>query len=100
MGGRDVVKELTAHDVIRRPLVTEKVVDQQGQNTYWFEVHMSANKTRVRKAVEEIYQVHVKGVRTLRQKGKLRRARFQIYRTAEWKKAAVTLAPGERIDII
>lgn len=94
------MKELTAHQIVIRPLVTEKAISQEGQNTYWFAVYLGANKTQVRKAVEEIYQVHVRKVQTLRQKGKLRRARSRTYRTSEWKKAAVTLATGERIDVI
>ena len=94
------MKQLNAYQVIVRPLVTEKAVDQQGENTYWFAVHITANKTQVRNAVEEVYKVHVRQVRTLRQKGKQRRSRYKLYRTPDWKKAAVTLAPGERIDII
>ena len=94
------MKEMNAFQVVIRPLVTEKAIGQEGQSVYWFAVHVAANKTQIRKAIEEIYQVHVKKVHTLRQKGKLRRARFRTYRTPEWKKAAVTLAPGERIDVI
>ncbi|HUW57074.1 MAG TPA: 50S ribosomal protein L23 [Planctomycetota bacterium] len=94
------MKEMNAYQVVVRPLVTEKAIGQESENTYWFAVHVGAGKTQIRKAVEEIYQVHVRNVRTLRQKGKLRRARYKLYRTPEWKKAAVTLAPGERIDII
>ena len=94
------MKELNAYQVVLRPLVTEKAVAQENDNIYWFAVHTSANKTQIRKAVEEIYQVHVRGVQTLRQKGKMRRSRYKQYRTPEWKKAAVTIAAGERIDII
>ena len=94
------MKEMNAYQVVVRPLVTEKAIGQEAKNTYWFAVHVAANKTQIRKAIEEIYQVHVKKVRTLRQQGKLRRARFKTYRTREWKKAAVTLIPGERIDIV
>jgi large subunit ribosomal protein L23 len=94
------VKKLGAYQVVLRPLVTEKAVSQQDQSAYWFAVHTSANKTQIRHSIEEIYQVHVRKVQTLRQKGKSRRMRYHIYRTPEWKKAVVTLAPGERIDII
>ncbi len=94
------MKEMNAFQIVVRPLVTEKAIAQEAESTYWFAVHMAANKTQIRKAIEEIYQVHVKKVRTLRQRGKLRRARFKTYRTQEWKKAGVTLVPGERIDII
>jgi large subunit ribosomal protein L23 len=94
------MKERNAYQIIVKPLVTEKAVDQEEQNTYWFAVEKTANKTQIRQAVEEIYSVHVKKVRTLRQKGKPRRARGRMYMTSEWKKAGVTLAAGERIDII
>jgi large subunit ribosomal protein L23 len=94
------MKELNAYQVVLRPLVTEKAIGQEADNTYWFAVHPSANKTQVRDAVEEIYGVHVRSVRTVRQKGKMRRSRFHEYRTPEWKKAAVKIAAGERIDII
>jgi large subunit ribosomal protein L23 len=94
------VKTLNAYQVVVRPLVTEKAVSQQDQSAYWFAVHVTATKTQIRHAVEEIYQVHVRKVQTMRQKGKSRRMRFHTYRTPEWKKAVVTLASGERIDII
>ena len=94
------MKELNAYQIVLRPLVTEKAIAQEDNSIYWFAVHISANKTQIRKAVEEIYQVHVRRVHTIRQKGKPRRARWRTYRTSEWKKAAVTVAPGERIDVI
>ena len=94
------MKALNAYQVILRPLVTEKAIGSQAENTYWFAVHISAGKSQIRSAVEEVYQVHVRKVRTLRQKGKERRSRYKIYRTPDWKKAAVTLAKGERIDVI
>jgi large subunit ribosomal protein L23 len=94
------VKPLSSYQVVVRPLVTEKAVSQQDQSAYWFAVHISADKTQIRRAIEEIYQVHVRKVQTMRQKGKARRMRYHTYRTPEWKKAVVTLAPGERIDII
>jgi large subunit ribosomal protein L23 len=91
---------MNSYDVVLRPLVTEKAIAQEGQNTYWFAVDINANKTQVRKAVEEIYQVHVRRVHTMRVGGKQRRSRFKMFRTPDWKKAGVTLAPGERIDIV
>ena len=83
------MKELNAYQVIVRPLVTEKAVGQEDRRAYWFAVQLTANKTQIRKAIEEIYQVHVRKVQTLHQKGKLRRGRFRTYRTPEWKKAVV-----------
>ena len=94
------MKTMNAYQIVIKPLVTEKAVEQEEQNTYWFAVHVSANKNQIRQAVEEIYDVHVRKVHTIRQKGKRRRARGRAYLTSEWKKAAVTITPGERIDII
>jgi large subunit ribosomal protein L23 len=95
------MKQLTAYQVILRPLVTEKAVEQsRTENTYWFAVTPEANKTQIRQAVEEIYQVHVRRVNTSSVKGKSRRMRFKVYKETNWKKAAVTLPEGERIDII
>ena len=94
------MKEMNAYQLILRPLVTEKAIAQEGQNTYWFAVDIHANKTQVRKAIEEIYQVHVRKVHTLRVGGKERRSRAKVFTTSDWKKAGVTLAAGERIDIV
>lgn len=94
------MKEMSAHQIVLKPLVTEKAVDQQHQNKYWFAVQVTANKTQIRKAIEEIYQVHVRQVHTLRVGGKERRIRYKMFEMPDWKKAAVTLAPGERIDVI
>jgi len=94
------MKEKTSYEIVLKPLVTEKAIGQEALHTYWFAVAVDANKTQVRKAVEEIYQVHVRKVRTLRVGGKERRIRFKTFLLPEWKKAAVTLAAGERIDVI
>ncbi len=94
------MKELNAYQVVLKPLVTEKAVGQQPESKYWFAVNITANKTQIRKAVEEIYQVHVRKVHTLRVGGKERRIRYKLFEMPDWKKAAVTLAPGERIDVI
>jgi large subunit ribosomal protein L23 len=91
---------MNAYQIVLKPLVTEKVIAQEGQSTYWFAVSPTANKAQIRQAIEEIYQVHVRKVHTLRQRGKFRRSRMQYYQKPEWKKAAVTIAAGERIDII
>jgi len=94
------MKEMTPYQIVLKPLVTEKAVAQQGENKYWFAVQITANKTQIRKAIEEIYQVHVRKVHTLRVSGKERRIRWNLFQLPEWKKAAVTLAEGERIDVI
>lgn len=91
--------ELESHQVLLRPLVTEKGVHRATRNNqYAFEIHRDATKTDVRRAVEELFEVKVSKVRTQRRKGKLRRYRFRFGRTRDWKKAIVQLDPEHRID--
>lgn len=87
------------YKVIIRPLLTEKVTKQTSQlNKYAFEVLTNANKVEIRRAVEEIFQVRVAKVNTLHVRPKERRlGRFPKGRTRHWKKAVVTLVPGQRI---
>ena len=87
--------------VIQRPHITEKASDDQGRrNAYHFRVPVGANKIEIRRAVERIFGVKVVDVNTLRVKGKYRRRGYKAGRTPEWKKAMVTLAEGETIDVI
>ena len=86
--------------VIMRPLHNEKSVrDTETQNAYHFEVDPQATKTDIREAIEKIFEVAVAQVRTLKRHGKKRRARTRTVRTRAWKKAIVTLAEGESIDL-
>ena len=89
---------MTVYEVIRRPLVTEKGVDQKDTNrTLCFEVALDANKTQVKSAVEKLFKVKVAEVRTATFDGKLRRrGRFAGYRS-DWKKAYVKLKAGEKV---
>jgi large subunit ribosomal protein L23 len=86
------------YDVIRRPLVTEKgVAKKESERTLCFEVHADANKTQIRQAVEQLFQVRVEDVRTSTTAGKLRRrGRFAGYRP-DWKKAYVKLEAGQKV---
>jgi len=86
------------YEVIRRPLVTEKGVDQKDTHrTLCFEVALDANKTQVKSAVEKLFKVKVAEVRTATFDGKLRRrGRFSGYRS-DWKKAYVKLKAGEKV---
>lgn len=88
---------MNGHDVIRRPVITEKATVQKERNgTLCFEVHPRATAIEVRRAVEEIFKVEVAAVRMMRVKGKPKRmGRFAGYRPG-WKKAYVQLAPGQR----
>lgn len=92
-------KELDAHQVVLRPLVTEKGMHRSTRNNqYAFEVSTLATKTEVRTAVEELFDVKVIKVCTQNRKGKPRRYKFRFGYTRSWKKAIVTLDPEHRID--
>jgi large subunit ribosomal protein L23 len=89
---------MTIHEVIRKPLVTEKgVAKKDNERTLCFEVAPGANKTQVKQAVEKLFKVKVAEVRTANVEGKLRRrGRFTGYRS-DWKKAYVKLKDGEKV---
>lgn len=90
---------LEPHQVIMRPLVTEKGVHRaERHNAFAFEVHSQATKLDVRRAVEELFNVKVVDVRTQNRLGKARRFRNRQGATRTWKKAIVKLAPDNRID--
>jgi large subunit ribosomal protein L23 len=91
--------ELAPHQVIIRPLVTEKGVHRSVRNNHYaFEVHPQATKTDVRKAVETLFNVVVDKVMTQNRKGKTRRYRNRVGTTSDWKKGIVKLSPEHRID--
>ena len=81
----------SAYDIIKRPVLTEKSYDAIADKKYAFEVELTANKTEIKKAVEEIFGVKVASVNTLRTDGKIRRQGRTQGRTPEVKKAYVTL---------
>ena len=86
-------------DIIRKPLVTEKVTRlQEKLNQYVFEVAPSANKIDIKRAVEERFKVKVTKVRTISVSGKLKRLGRFSGRRPDWKKAIVTLAKDESIS--
>ncbi len=87
------------HHLIKGPIITEKTHSQREvTNKLTFRVDLKANKIEIRKAIEDIFKVKVLGVNTLRFKGKNKRmGRTQGVRP-DWKKAVVTLAPGEKIS--
>ena len=90
--------KLTAYDIILRPIITEKSSSHMVYNKYTFEVHPGANKVEIKKAVEEIFKVKVEKVHTVNIKPKPKRLGRFLGRSRRWKKAIVTLAPGERIE--
>src|SRR6516165_7711081 len=91
--------ELEPHQIIISPLVTEKGTHQfTRHNAYPFQVNLWANKDQIKAAVEELFNVRVRKVRTQNRLGKSRRYRFKIGRLPNWKKAIVTLHEEDRIE--
>jgi len=89
----------TARDVIIRPVVSEKSYAGLDQNTYTFLVDKRSNKTEIKEAIQQIWDVQVTSVRTLNRKGKVKRRRFTKGKRADEKRAIVTLAEGDSIEI-
>ncbi|MGO4861521.1 50S ribosomal protein L23 [Atopobiaceae bacterium Sow4_H2] len=89
----------SVYNVIIRPVVSERTFDLMGQNKYTFEVAKGAPKEEIRDAVEKIFNVHVVKVNTVNVKPKNKRVRFVQGKTRTWKKAIVTIAEGESIEI-
>ena len=86
-------------DVLLRPVISEKSYRLVDDGKYTFLVSPDANKTQIRQAVEEIFHVRVTGVNTINRPGKRRRTRFGWGRRADTKRAIVSLAAGDRIDV-
>jgi large subunit ribosomal protein L23 len=88
------------YDIIRVPRITEKGARlKEKNNVLTFEVKIDANKVEVKKAVEGIFKVKVADITTVKSAGKKKRVGTRLGRTSDWKKAYVTLKPGEKIDI-
>lgn len=95
------MKPKTAHDILLRPMVTEKTLARaERRNTYTFEVAAGANKVQIRDAVEKVFKVSVTGVRTQTVHGKMRRMGRSVGRTADWKKAIVRVKAGDSIEFV
>ena len=86
-------------DILLRPVVSEKSYGLLDEGKYTFIVAPDANKTQIKQAVEEVFRVKVTGVNTLNRQGKRRRTRFGWGKRVDTKRAIVTLADGDRIDI-
>lgn len=90
---------MNVYQVLKRPILTEKSDLQRDDNQYVFEVERQANKLQIKEAVEQIFDVEVVAVNTMIMKPKRRQlGRKTITTRAAWKRAVVTLAPGERIQ--
>jgi len=85
--------------VIRRPLLTEKSMRGAEDGKYTFEVAGGANKLTIRDAVERLFDVTVTKVNTVTIPGRMKRRGTRTYQAAGYKKAIVTLAPGQKIDL-
>jgi len=91
-----------AEDVILAPVLTEESWAKMEGGKYTFRVALGANKIQIRKAVEELFKVHVEQVWTSNVRGKPRRDRLNQLpgRTSRWRKATVRLAPGDKIQVM
>ena len=86
------------YEVLRRPLVTEKSTVLQGLNKYAFEIADGANKLQIKQAVEKAFKVTVTSVNVITMQGKKKRLGRRQVISLPWKKAIVTLKPGDKIE--
>ena len=87
------------YEIIRRPLITEKTnIQKELANQLTFEVDRRANRIEIKRAIETAFKVRVASVQTMQVKGKVKRRGRNVGKRRNWKKAIVTLMPGERID--
>ncbi|MHB9879739.1 50S ribosomal protein L23 [Pacificimonas sp. ICDLI1SI03] len=93
------VAELSHYDVVRAPIITEKSTMMSEHNQVAFQVAKSASKPEIKAAVESLFDVKVTAVNTMIAKGKVKRWKGRPYQRADVKKAIVTLADGDMIDI-
>ena len=87
------------HDVIRRLVISEKSYEMLDENKYTFIVDPQANKTHIKQAVEKIFDVKVLSVNTMNRSGKRKRRGIIVGKRPETKRAIVTVAPGDRIEL-
>ena len=92
-------KTVNPRDILLRPVISEKSLRLADEGKYTFIVAPGANKTQIKMAVEEVFRVKVTGVNTLNRQGKRRRTRQGWGKRVDTKRAIVTLAEGDRIDI-
>ncbi len=89
---------MNARQVILRPVITELSMAATANGKYTFAVDPRANKTQIKQAVQEIFNVKVRSVHTMNVPGKERRVGVHLGRKPDWKKAIVTLEEGQRIE--
>ena len=93
------ISQNKAYQIILKPLVTEKSTQQSEFNKMVFSVHLNATKLEVKSSIEKIFSVKVTSVNTILLKGKVKRFKGVLGRRSNTKKAIVTLAPGNTIDL-
>jgi large subunit ribosomal protein L23 len=86
-------------DLILRPVISEKTYGLLDENKYTFVVDRRANKTQIKQAIESIFDVKVESVNTLNRRGKVKRRGWVVGKRPDEKRAIVTLAPGDEIEI-
>jgi large subunit ribosomal protein L23 len=90
---------MNQYDIIKRPVITEKTnIQKEENNQLTFEVDMRANRVEIARAIEKIFSVKVAKTSTAHVRGKIKRRGRILGKRKDWKKAIVTLMPGERID--
>ena len=93
------ISKARMYDLVRAPMVTEKSTMASQHNQVVFRVPLDASKPEIKAAVEGIFKVKVTAVNTIRTKGKVKRFRGQLGKRTDTKKAMVTLAEGQSIDV-
>lgn len=88
--------KMTSHDIIRKPVITEKSMAAMADRKYTFIVDIHANKFQIKKAVEEVFGVEVENVATIRSLGKTKRVGVHVGKRADFKKAIVTLTTDSK----
>ncbi|EFR43207.1 50S ribosomal protein L23 [Dialister micraerophilus] len=90
---------MDARDILIKPIVTEKSTALMEEGKYTFQVPLNVTKIEIRQAVEQVFNVKVQAVNTMRYEGKMKRLGRTQGRRSDWKKAIVTLKPGETIEL-
>ncbi len=89
---------MEARDILMKPIITEKSTALMQEGKYTFRVPLAATKIQIRQSVEDVFKVKVAAVNTMRYEGKMKRMGRHQGRRSDWKKAIVTLKPGESIE--
>ena len=90
---------MNSNDVILKPIISEKTTEMMENNKFVFRVAMKANKPMVKQAIKDLFGKDTEKINLMVVRGKNRRIRYQTGKRTAWKKAIVTLKPGEKIEI-